>query len=59
MCRQWRLTSTNRKALAQGKIKFTPVMVIESVSGEVEYFSAGEAFNGNDEAIEILKKYSI
>ena len=34
-------------------------MVIESVSGEVEYFSAGEAFNGNDEAIEILKKYCI
>ena len=42
-----------------GKIKFTPVMVIESVSGEVEYFSAGVAFENNDEAIEALKKYCI
>jgi len=40
-----------------GKIKYTPVIVIESVGGELEYLSAGEAFNGNDEAIELLKKY--
>ena len=42
-----------------GKIKFTPVMIIESVNNEVEYFSAGVAFENNDEAIEILKKYCI
>ena len=42
-----------------GKIKFTPVMILESSNGDVEYFSAGVAFNGNDEAIEILKKYCI
>ena len=42
-----------------GKIKFTPVMILESSNGDVEYFSAGVAFNGNDEAIEILKKYCL
>jgi len=42
-----------------GKIKFTPVMIIEDTSGHKEYYSAGGAFETNDEAIEILKKYCI
>lgn len=42
-----------------GKIRFTPVIIIESVNNEVEYLSAGVAFENNDEAIEVLKKYCI
>ena len=42
-----------------GKIRFTPVMIIESVNNEVEYLSAGVAFENNDEAIEVLKKYCV
>jgi|TARA_R100001163_G_C5011094_1_gene156986 hypothetical protein len=42
-----------------GKIKFTPVMILEHSSGTIEYYSAGAAFENNNEAIEILKKYCI
>jgi len=42
-----------------GKIKFTPVMIIESIGNEIEYISAGVGFDNNDEAIEVLKKYCI
>ena len=34
-------------------------MIIEDTSGHKEYYSAGGAFETNDEAIEILKKYCI
>jgi hypothetical protein len=39
-----------------GKIKFAPVMILESIDGDVEYFSAGAAFETVDEAIGILEE---
>ena len=42
-----------------GKIKFTPVMVLEDIKGNVEYLSAGVAFETVEEALKILEeKYS-
>ncbi len=42
-----------------GKIKFTPVMVLEDIKGNVEYLSAGVAFETVEEALTILEeKYS-
>jgi len=39
-----------------GKIKFTPVMIIEEVNGNIEYLSAGVAFEDTNEALKLLQE---
>ena len=43
-----------------GKIKFTPVMIVEDIEGNIEYFSAGGAFQTVEEGVKLLEeKYFI
>ena len=39
------------------KFKYTPVMILEDIEGNTEYYSAGNSFETPDEAITLLEKY--